>query len=143
MPPPDWKWKLERRFPSDAAPGHAAIAELLAELENAGWATRDIYGIHLALEEALVNAIRHGNRSDLSKEVGLRFYLNDDRLLMEIEDEGAGFDPAKLPDPTEDEFLDRPNGRGVLLIRTFMTRVEYLGRGNLCVMEKVKTVVGK
>ena len=139
MPPPDWKWKLERRFPSDAALGHAAIAELLAELENAGWATRDIYGIHLALEEALVNAIRHGNRSDLSKEVGLRFYLNDDRLLMEIEDEGAGFDPAKLPDPTDDEFLDRPNGRGVLLIRTFMTRVDYLGRGNLCVMEKVKT----
>lgn len=143
MPPPDWKWKLERRFPSDAAPGHAAIAELLVELENAGWATRDIYGIHLALEEALVNAIRHGNRSDINKEVGLRFYLNDNRLLMEIEDEGAGFDPAKLPDPTEDEFLDRPNGRGVLLIRTFMTRVDYLGRGNLCVMEKVKTVVGK
>lgn len=143
MPPPDWNWKLERRFPSDAAPGHAAIAELLTELETAGWTTRDIYGIHLALEEALVNAIRHGNRSDLSKEVGLRFYLNDDRLLMEIEDEGAGFDPAKLPDPTEDEFLDRPNGRGVLLIRTFMTRVDYLGRGNLCVMEKVKSVAGK
>jgi serine/threonine-protein kinase RsbW len=143
MPPPDWNWKLERRFPSDAAPGHAAIAELLAELETAGWPTKDVYGIHLALEEALVNAIRHGNRSDLNKEVGLRFYLNDDRLLIEIEDEGAGFDPANLPDPTHDDFLDRPNGRGVLLIRTFMTRVDYLGRGNLCVMEKVKSVVGK
>jgi serine/threonine-protein kinase RsbW len=143
MPPPDWNWKLERRFPSDAAPGHAAIAELLAELETAGWPTKDVYGIHLALEEALVNAIRHGNGSDLNKEVGLRFYLNDDRLLIEIEDEGTGFDPASLPDPTHDDFLDRPNGRGVLLIRTFMTRVDYLGRGNLCVMEKVKSVVGK
>ena len=139
MPPPDWNWKLERRFPSDAAPGHEAIAALLTELENAGWATRDVYGIHLALEEALVNAIRHGNKSDLSKQVGLRFYLNDDRLVMEIEDEGAGFNPALLPDPTDDAFLDRPNGRGVLLIRTFMTRVDYLGRGNLCVMEKTKT----
>lgn len=84
--------------PSDAAQGHAAIAELLVELENAGWATRNIYGINLA-EKALVNAIRHGNRSDINKEIGMRFYLNDNRLLMEIEDEGAGFDPAKLPIP--------------------------------------------
>lgn len=139
MPPPDWKWKLERRFPSDAAPGHEAIALLLTQLEEADWPTRDVYGIHLALEEALVNAIRHGNRSDPEKEVGLRFYLTDDSVRIEIEDEGAGFDPGKLPDPTNDEFLDRPNGRGVLLIRTFMTRVNYLGRGNLCVMEKEKT----
>ena len=143
MPPPDWKWKLERTFPSDAAPGHEAIAELLSQLEAAGWPTRDVYGIHLALEEALVNAIRHGNRSDPSKDVGLRLYLPDDSLRIEIEDEGAGFDPGKLPDPTEDEFLDRPNGRGVLLIRTFMTRVNYLGRGNLCVMEKEKTAPAK
>lgn len=137
--PPDWKWKLERRFPSDAAPGHEAIGLLLAELEDAGWPTKDVYGVHLALEEALVNAIRHGNRSDPQKEVGLRFYLADAALRIEIEDEGAGFDPAQLPDPTDDEFLDRPNGRGVLLIRTFMTRVDYLGRGNLCVMEKEKS----
>ena len=64
MPPPDWKWKLERRFPSDAAPGHEAIGLLLAELEGAGWPTKDVYGVHLALEEALVNAIRHGNGND-------------------------------------------------------------------------------
>lgn len=133
---PDWKWKLERRFLSDAAPGHEAIAELLAELEASGWPTKDVYGVHLALEEALVNAIHHGNKDDSSKYVELRFYLTDDKVRLEIEDEGAGFDPAKLPDPTDDEFLDRPNGRGVLLIRTFMTRVNYLGRGNVCVMEK-------
>lgn len=143
MPPPDWNWKLERSFPSDAAPGHEAIALLLTELENAGWPNKDVYGIHLALEEALVNAIRHGNRNDLQKEVGLRFYLSEEALRIEIEDEGAGFDPTQLPDPTDDEFLDRPNGRGVLLIRTFMTRVNYLGRGNLCVMEKEKSTPAK
>lgn len=136
MPQPVWKWKVERQFPSDAAPGHEIIAALLAEMEAAGWATKDIYGVHLALEEALVNAVRHGNRSDPTKQVDFRCYLADDRLRVEIEDEGAGFNPATLPDPTDEAFLDRPNGRGVLLIRTFMTRVDYQDRGNRVVMEK-------
>ena len=139
MPEPDWNWKLERRFPSDAASGHEAIAALLAQLEAAGWPTRDVYGVHLALEEALVNAIQHGNQSDPTKAVELRFFVADETLRLEIEDEGAGFDPAKLPDPTNEEFIDRPHGRGVLLIRTFMTRVTYPGRGNVVVMEKDKT----
>jgi serine/threonine-protein kinase RsbW len=139
MPEPEWKWTLERRFPSDAAPGHETIATLLEQLVDAGWPTRDVYGIHLALEEALVNAIRHGNRSDPEKDVEIRCYLADDCVRIEIQDEGPGFDAAQLPDPTSDEFLDRPNGRGVLLIRTFMSRVHYPGRGNVVVMEKDKS----
>ncbi|WP_425617053.1 ATP-binding protein [Anatilimnocola sp. NA78] len=142
MPQPDWNWKLERRFPSEAAPGHDAIAKLLAELERVGWPSRDVYGIHLSLEEALVNAIRHGNQSDPGKEVQLRFYLADDYVRIEIQDDGPGFDPAQLPDPTSEEHLDRPHGRGVLLIRTFMTRVDYAGRGNLVIMEKEKSASG-
>jgi serine/threonine-protein kinase RsbW len=143
MPEPDWKWTLARRFPSEAAPGHEAIAALLAQLEAAGWPTRDVYGIHLALEEALVNAIRHGNHSDPDKDVEFRCFLGDETVRIEIQDEGPGFDPKKLPDPTSDECLDRPNGRGVLLIQTFMSRVDYLGRGNLVVMEKDKSSNGK
>lgn len=139
MPQPDWIWQLERRFPSEAAPGHDAIAQLLAQLGETGWPARDVYGIHLSLEEAFVNAIRHGNKSDPEKFVDLRFYLADDHLRIEIQDEGAGFNPETLPDPTSDEFLDRPNGRGVLLIRTFMTKVDYLGRGNHVVMVKEKS----
>lgn len=139
MPEPDWKWTLARRFPSEAAPGHEVIAALLVELEQAGWPTKDVYGIHLALEEALVNAVQHGNRSDLQKSVEMRCYLGDDQVRIEIEDEGPGFDVTKLPDPTSDEFRERPNGRGVLLIRTFMSHVEYRGRGNLVVMEKERT----
>lgn len=139
MQEPDWKWQLARRFPSDAAPGHEVIAALLAELELAGWPTKDVYGIHLALEEALVNAIRHGNQSDPEKDVEIRCFLGDDQVRIEIEDEGPGFDPGKLPDPTSEEYLDRPNGRGVLLIRTFMSHVEYRGRGNVVVMEKERT----
>jgi serine/threonine-protein kinase RsbW len=143
MPEPDWKWTLARRFPSEAAPGHETIAALLAQLETNGWPTRDVYGIHLALEEALVNAIRHGNRSDPDKDVEIRCFLGDETVRIEIQDEGPGFDPTKLPDPTSDEFLDRPNGRGVLLIQTFMSRVDYLGRGNLVVMEKDKSSNGQ
>lgn len=143
MPEPDWNWTHARRFPSEAAPGHEAITLLLGELEAAGWPTRDVYGIHLALEEALVNAIRHGNQSDPAKYVEIRAFLADDLVRIEIHDEGPGFNPATLPDPTSDEFLDRPNGRGVLLIRTFMTRVDYQGRGNVVVMEKERTGEGK
>ena len=139
MQEPDWKWQLARRFPSDAAPGHEVIAALLVELELAGWPTKDVYGIHLALEEALVNAIRHGNQSDPEKDVEIRCFLGDHQVRIEIEDEGPGFDPGKLPDPTSEEYLDRPNGRGVLLIRTFMSHVEYQGRGNVVVMEKERT----
>ncbi len=143
MPEPEWIWTLARRFPSESAPGHEAIAALLARLDDAGWPSRDVYGIHLALEEALVNAIRHGNRSDPDKDVEFRCFLAEDHVRIEIQDEGPGFDPEKLPDPTQDEYLDRPNGRGVLLIRTFMSRVDYQGRGNVVVMEKDRTQNGK
>jgi serine/threonine-protein kinase RsbW len=139
MPESDWKWTLARRFPSEAAPGHEIIAALLAELEQGGWPPKDVYGVHLAFEEALVNAIRHGNQSDPTKSISIRCFLHEDRVRIEIEDEGEGFDPSQLPDPTSEEYLDRPNGRGVLLIRTFMSRVEYLGRGNVVVMEKERT----
>jgi serine/threonine-protein kinase RsbW len=60
--------------------------------------------------------------------------------VIEIEDEGEGFDPGDVPDPTADENLERPCGRGIHLMRAFMTSIEYLDRGNRVVLIKSRTV---
>ena len=62
--------------------------------------------------------------------------LGGDRIRIEITDEGRGFDPSALPDPTCGDHLHAPCGRGVMLMRAFMSRVEFNARGNAVIMEK-------
>jgi serine/threonine-protein kinase RsbW len=131
-------WRAEHEIASDPAAGQKVLEELLAKLEAHRWHDRDIFGVHLALEEAIVNAILHGNHSDANKRVHVICVLSEDRLRVEITDEGNGFDPNALPDPTCDECIDASGGRGVMLMRSFMSRVEYNERGNAVVMEKVR-----
>ena len=71
--------------------------------------------------------------------VRLRYTITTERFEAHIADEGCGFDPAHVPDPCAPENLERPSGRGLLLIRKFMTTVEYHGRGNCMSMAKVRT----
>src|SRR5436190_5271720 len=99
QPSPDWSADLN--IPSAYAAGKSVIDQLLAALRRAQWTEHEIFGVHLAVEEALVNAIRHGNGLDESKIVHAHFRLAPDRLWVEIIDEGTGFDPNELPDPTE------------------------------------------
>jgi serine/threonine-protein kinase RsbW len=129
---------VELHLPSDAAAGKRAVDELLARLKEHDWLENDIFGIHLAVEEALVNAIKHGNQYDDRKQVHFLFKVCGDRVLVEIRDEGEGFDPRNVPDPTEDVNLETPSGRGIMLMRNFMSRVEYNDAGNHVVMEKVR-----
>ncbi len=88
------------------------------------------FAIRLAIEEAVVNAFRHGNREDPAKTVRFVADIGVDAAAFEIEDQGAGFDPRRVPDPTADENLEIPSGRGVMLIKAYMTEVEYLPPGN-------------
>jgi serine/threonine-protein kinase RsbW len=136
MSQPTWDWSADLSIPSTYDAGKSVIEQLLTALHGAQWSEHEIFGIHLAVEEALVNAIRHGNGLDASKMVSARFRLSRDRLEVEITDEGNGFNPARLPDPTANENIEAPCGRGVLLMRNFMNRVEYNDRGNRVVMEK-------
>ena len=105
-------------------------------LEQADWCEHDVFSVHLAVEEAIVNAIKHGNRHDASKQVRVACRVTPEKFWIEIIDEGSGFDPDQLPDPTADENLECPCGRGVLLMRNFMTRVEFSEQGKRVVMEK-------
>jgi serine/threonine-protein kinase RsbW len=107
-------------------------------LQASSYSEHDIFSIKLALEEALVNAIKHGNQMDPDKHVTVSYQVTSDRFDIRITDEGSGFNPEDVPDPTAPENLERPCGRGLLLIRGFMTEVVYHGRGNSVSMSKVR-----
>ena len=110
-----------------------------AAMAQAGYSPRDIDAVRLGLEEALVNAIEHGHGGDPAKQARLRYEVTAERVLAEVEDEGAGFDPAQVPDPLVPEALGRDRGRGLLLIRHFMTWVRHNERGNVIVLCKCRS----
>jgi serine/threonine-protein kinase RsbW len=99
---------------------------------------RDIFAIKLAMEEALVNAIKHGNRLDPTKKVRIEIMVHHERIEIGIADEGPGFNPDKVADPLAEENLERPCGRGLLLMRHYMTEVNYHPPGNRVTMSKVR-----
>lgn len=132
----DWTWVTDQRLPSSIDAGHHFIAEVLARLEADEWTSRDVFGVHLALEEAVVNAIKHGNKLDPRKQVNISCRISRDQFWISIADEGEGFDPHAVPDCTDDEHIHMPNGRGLLLMRCYMNHVEYNDRGNAVTMEK-------
>jgi serine/threonine-protein kinase RsbW len=117
-------------LPSDTAAAQDLQERLVARLEELCYSPRDVFCIRLALEEAIVNAVKHGNRRDPSKRVFVRAEIDSQRIRVEIEDEGPGFDPEIVPDCLADENLDKPSGRGIMLMKTFLTSIEYNGRGN-------------
>ena len=131
-----WIWRCDRVIPSNMEAGRRILVELLRQLETAGWSRRDIFAVHLAMEESLVNAIRHGNRLDPAKRVSIQCRMALDLVRIEITDEGPGFDPNAIPDPTLPERLDVPGGRGLLLMRTFMSRVEFHDCGRRILLER-------
>lgn len=136
MPNESWSWTAEERLPSRLGASEDFIQRLLDALVQCRWNEHDVFGIRLAMEEALVNAIRHGNELNSKKQVRVTCKLSASKFWAMISDEGSGFDPKQIPDPTARENLERPSGRGVMLIRSFMSRVEYNEVGNCVVMEK-------
>ncbi|HZL86822.1 MAG TPA: ATP-binding protein [Pirellulaceae bacterium] len=137
--PATWSWTHEQTIPSRTAAAAEVVDALLAQLRRDEWEPHDVFGVHLAVEEALVNAITHGNKEDPQKSVSVILQSSPQRLRVEIIDEGSGFEPALVPDPTCDACLNQPHGRGLMLIRWFMSDVKYLGSGNHLVMEKERT----
>jgi serine/threonine-protein kinase RsbW len=132
----EWIWHLEESFPSRTTEAKRILESILARLEGENWFPHDIFGVHLALEEALVNAVKHGNRMDEAKSVHVEVKLSPERLYVRIRDEGPGFKMEEVPDCTEDENLEKASGRGIMLMRNFMSFVEYNDVGNMVTMEK-------
>ncbi len=123
-------------IPSDLNEARRVQAEVEQALRAVAFAEHDIFAIRLALEEALVNAIKHGNQMDRAKVVRVTYQVSAERFEVQVADEGPGFDPADVPDPTAPENLERPCGRGLLLMRHYMTEVAYHDRGRAVRMSK-------
>jgi serine/threonine-protein kinase RsbW len=120
--------------PDEARLVQERIEQLLLEQHASD---RDIFCIKLAMEEALINAIKHGNQMDRGKKVRISYRVLPDRFECRISDEGQGFDPNDVPDPTAVENLERPCGRGLMLMRHYMNDVVYNPVGNVVSMSRV------
>jgi serine/threonine-protein kinase RsbW len=134
-----WSWTAVRSLPSRKDAHVPLIVEILDELKSLGWDGRDFLGIQLALVESLTNAIRHGNQSDEKKQVSVECKLSPERFWIRVCDEGQGFEPQLVPDCTADENLACSGGRGLALIKAFMSRVEHNQIGNCLTMEKIRS----
>ena len=116
--------------------GQAVQERIVKLLEKLDYPPRDVFGVRLALEEALVNAIKHGNGMDPDKSVRVDCRIAHENVRIEIEDEGTGFRPEAVPDPTKDENLEKPGGRGIMLMRAYLDFVEYNDIGNRVILVK-------
>jgi len=115
--------------PGDLHSGRAAADTVVDEVEQARFGVDAVFAIKLALEEAITNAIRHGNGGDRSKQVTIRYAVSPERCAIIVRDQGQGFNPDAVPDCTNAERLSLPYGRGIMLMRTYMDEVTYREAG--------------
>lgn len=115
-----------------------ACQQILDDVRAKGFDADDIFAIHLSLEEALLNAVKHGNKNDPEKNIDIEYLVTEKKCDVYITDQGSGFCPDCLPDPRDEENLYKPGGRGVLLMRAYMDIVEFNERGNKVHMVKMK-----
>jgi serine/threonine-protein kinase RsbW len=120
----------------EMAPLLRAVREAMTAAE---YSERDLFGVELSLEEAVTNGLKHGNLGDARKHVRVQWEVSEHRVLIAVEDQGAGFDPGQVPDPREPENLLRTSGRGLLLMWHFLSWVRYNERGNRVTLCQVRT----
>ncbi len=112
----------------------AELRPVLERLEGwmrvLGFPDRDLFAVKLAVHEAAINAFRHGNLDDPTRSIILRYLVTAGEVLVEVEDQGLGFDPSQVPDPLAEEHLQRRGGRGLFLMRAYMTWVSFNREGN-------------
>ncbi len=116
-------------IPSDFIAGREVQRQILEGVEKHNFDTQSAFAIKLALEEALINAIKHGNKLDANKKVHVQATVSPDEAEIIIEDEGPGFERTSVPDPTADENIDKCSGRGILLMEAYMSVVEFSKQG--------------
>ncbi len=128
----------EVEIPSEFPQAREIEEKILVAAKKCGYHEEDLFALRLSLEEALTNAIQHGNQKDTDKKINVRYYVNPEEINIYIADEGHGFNPTRVPDPTSEENLENPNGRGIMLMRAYMNLVEYNDTGNVVHLVKLK-----
>ena len=134
--------KIEFIFPSDVSLMHGVLNYLVDRVAKLGLINPEQSNLFIALDEAFVNAVKHGNRYDPQKTVHISADISSEEARFTVEDEGEGFNPQEIPDPCNPENLFKTSGRGVLLIHNIMDEVEYSERGNrLTMVEKPEKTI--
>ena len=128
----------EVHLPSDTRAGAELLDRIAVELHAAGFEPKEVGAIELAATEAFVNAVRHGNGNDPTKQVRVAYGIDEEEFVLHVEDQGPGFNRADIPDPTFHENLSRPGGRGLLLMKHLMSRIEYNERGNQITLRRFR-----
>ena len=136
----DDKSPLKFEIPSDHKHQHKVQNAILSEVAKRGFNSQSTFAIKLALEEAMINAIKHGNKLDQNKKVRVEAKITAKEVTISIEDEGPGFNRDDVPDPTALENLCKPSGRGLLLIESYMSTVKHSNGGRKLTMTKLNEV---
>lgn len=110
------------------------VRKIMSATEALDYDETDRFAVRLALEEALANAAVHGNGNDPEKSITVEWQADAARITIEVQDEGEGFDPSVVPDPTAEENLEIPAGRGLTIIHAYMTNVQIIPPGNCVCM---------
>ena len=113
------------RFPSRVESIADATMAAAEAARRSGLPDDAVYGIDMAVREAVTNAVLHGNLQDETKSVEVGVTDHGASLVITVRDEGAGFDPSTVPDPTDPRNLLKASGRGILFMHTFMDEVEW------------------
>ena len=128
--------RVEFELPSDLSLMNGVLHYLIERVAGLGIIQPERSNLFIALDEAFVNAVKHGNKNDPTKLVRITADLSANEARFQIEDEGEGFDPSSIPDPLDPANLFKTSGRGVLLIYNIMDEVKYNERGNRLTMVK-------
>lgn len=128
--------KVDLELPSDLTLMNSVLEYLLDRVAKLGLIQVEQSNLFVALDEAFVNAVKHGNRNDPSKLLRVTAELSVHEAIFTVEDEGDGFDVREIPDPRDPANLFKSSGRGVLLIYNIMDEVEYSEGGTRLKMVK-------
>jgi len=119
------------------------VPAVIEKLEKSGLSKEELFDVKLCLDEALVNAIKHGNKFSLEHHIEVEAEITGDSLIIQVRDRGQGYDYTKIPNPTEKSNLEKNHGRGVFLIKTLMDKVEHSDCGRTIKMVKFLKNGGK
>ncbi|MGP1346899.1 MAG: ATP-binding protein [Phycisphaerales bacterium] len=119
---------------NDRAAIDAGISVVIDAMGRMSYPSTSSFAVRLAMEEAVVNGFKHGNRDRPDAPVHVEWRATPDSVTVSVEDAGPGFTPGEIPDPTEPDRLEIPSGRGLMLMRAYMTRLWHNDRGNRVTM---------
>lgn len=127
---------MKFEIPSDFQHQHEVQTAILKEVARRGFNSQSTFAIKLALEEAMINAVKHGNKLNPKKKVKIEAKITPAQAEIVIEDQGPGFDRSSVPDPTKEENLEKCSGRGILLMEAYMNSVRWSNGGRKVKMIK-------